>query len=80
MKGKHKKGQMFLAMAISFPLSILLAYYCSSSLVEPDAFSNSLNLENPGWEGMSISRLSKGSPCFLAQVPSLDPGATILRC
>jgi hypothetical protein len=80
MKSKHKKAQMFLAILISFSLPILSAYACSSNLGESDAFSNSLSLENPGWDGLSISRLSKVFPCFLAQVPCLNPGATILRC
>ena len=80
MKSKHKEAQMFLAILISFFLPILSAYVCSSNLAESDAFSNSLSLENLGWGGMSISRLPKVSPCFLAQAPSLNPGATILRC
>jgi hypothetical protein len=80
MKRKHKKAQMFLAILISFCLPILSAYVYSSNLAESDAFSNSLNLENPGRDGLSISRLSKVFSCFLAQMPRLDPRATILRC
>jgi hypothetical protein len=80
MKSKHKKAQMFLAIFLSFFLPILSAYACSSNLAETDAFSKSLSLENPGRDGLSISRLSKVLPCFLAQSPSLNPGATILRC
>jgi hypothetical protein len=80
MKSKHKKAKMFLAILISFCLPILSAYACSSNLAESDAFSNSLTLENPGRDGMSISGLSKVSSSFLAQAPSLNPIATVLRC
>jgi hypothetical protein len=80
MKNKHEKAQMFLAILISFFLPILSAYACSSNLGECDAFSNSLSLENPGWGGLSISRLSNVFPYFFAQAPSINPGATILRC
>jgi hypothetical protein len=80
MKNKHKKAQMFLAILISFFLPILSAYACSSNLAESDVFSNSLSLEIPGRDGMSISGLSKVSSYFLAEAPCLNPGATILRC
>ena len=71
---------MFLAILISLFLPILSAYACSSNLGESDVFSNSLSLENPGRDGLSISGLSKVSSSFLAQAPSLNPGAIILRC
>ena len=48
MKRTHKKAQLFLAILISFCLPILSAYACSSNLAESDAFSSSLDLENPG--------------------------------
>jgi hypothetical protein len=80
MKSKHKKVLMFLAILISFCLPILSAYAFSSNLAESDAFSSSLSLEIPGRDGMSISGFSKVSSSFLAQVPCLNPGATILRC
>jgi hypothetical protein len=80
MKSKHKKAQMFLAVLISLLLSILSVYVSSSNLAESDVFSNSLSLEIPGRDGISISGLAKVSSSFLAQAPSLNPGATILRC
>jgi hypothetical protein len=80
MKNKHKKVQMFLAILISFFLTILSAYACSSNLAESDVFSNSLSIEDLGQDGLSISRLPKVSSSFLAPVPSLNPRATILRC
>jgi hypothetical protein len=80
MKKKHKKVQMFLAILISLSLPILSAYACSSNLGESDVFSNSLSLENPGRDGLSISRFSEVFHCFFAQVPTLNSGATILRC
>jgi hypothetical protein len=80
MKSKHKKVQMVLTILISFLLPILSAYACSSNLAESDALSNSLSLENPGRDGLSISRLSEVVPCFFAPVLCLNPGATILRC
>jgi hypothetical protein len=80
MKRKHKKAQMFIAIMISICLPVLSAYACSSNLAESDAFLNSLTFENPGRDCLSISVLSKVFPCFLAQVPCLNPGAAILRC
>ena len=80
MKSTHKKAQMFLAILISLFLPILSAYACSSNLAESDAFSNSLILDNTGRDSLSISRLSKVSTSFLAEAPSLNPIATILRC
>jgi hypothetical protein len=80
MKSNHKKAQMFLAILISLFLPILSVYVSSSNLAESDVFLNSLSLENPGRDGLSISRLSRVFPCFLAQALSPNPGAIILRC
>lgn len=59
MNKNFKWIQIFLIIAISFAISVLLVYFCHSTLVEADFLSLSLNFENADQENLSCDYRNK---------------------